>query len=141
MIVKTYEEIFGEKLTIRDLINGFEENTKTGEVVAFNGNLNVRPPYQRGFVYELPKQIAVIETILKEYPLNVMYWAKSDDGKYELMDGQQRTLSICLSLSGMILRKLHLRRLTVKIMHSRLLRIPEHYTKSVFHLIPIQGNS
>lgn len=95
MIVKTYEEIYGKKLTIRDLINGFSENTKTGEVVAFGGNLNVRPPYQREFVYEIPKQVAVIDTILKGYPLNVMYWAKSDNGKYELMDGQQRTLSIC----------------------------------------------
>ena len=95
MIVKTYEELFGKKLTIRDLINGFSENTKTGEVLAFGGNLNVRPPYQREFVYEIPKQVAVIDTVLKEYPLNVMYWAKSDDGKYELMDGQQRTLSIC----------------------------------------------
>ena len=95
MIVKTYEEIFGKKLTIRDLIDGFNENTKTGEVVAFGGNLNVRPPYQREFVYEIPKQIAVIDTVLKEYPLNVMYWAKSEDGKFEMMDGQQRTLSIC----------------------------------------------
>ena len=95
MIVKTYEEIFGKKLTIRDLINGFDENTKTGKVVAFGGELNVRPPYQRGFVYEPPKQVAVIDTVLMGYPLNVMYWAKSDDGKYELMDGQQRTLSIC----------------------------------------------
>lgn len=95
MIVKTYEELFGKKLTIRDLVKDFKENTKTGEVSAFNGDLNVRPPYQREFVYEIPKQIAVIDTILKEYPLNVMYWAKSDNGKYELMDGQQRTLSIC----------------------------------------------
>lgn len=95
MIVKTYEELFGKKLTIRDLINGFNENTKTGEVTAFGGVLNVRPPYQREFVYELPKQKAVIDTILKGYPLNVMYWAKSDNGKYELMDGQQRTISIC----------------------------------------------
>lgn len=95
MIVKTYEELFGKKLTIRDLINGFNENTKTGEVIAFGGKLNVRPPYQREFVYEIPKQVAVIDTVLKGYPLNVMYWAKSDDGKYELMDGQQRTMSIC----------------------------------------------
>ena len=95
MIVKTYEELFGKKLTIRDLINGFNENTKTGAITAFGGNLNVRPPYQREFVYEIPKQIAGIDTVLKGYPLNVMYWAKSDDGKYELMDGQQRTLSIC----------------------------------------------
>ena len=94
MIVKTYEELYGKKLTIRDLISGFYENTKTGKVVAFDGKLNVRPPYQREFVYELPKQKAVIDTVMNGYPLNVMYWAKNGDG-YELMDGQQRTLSIC----------------------------------------------
>ena len=95
MKVSTYEELFGKQLRIRDLIDGFNENTKTGKVTAFGGLLNVRPPYQREFVYELPKQIAVIDTVLKGYPLNVMYWAKSDNDKYELMDGQQRTLSIC----------------------------------------------
>lgn len=95
MIVKTYEEIFNKKLTIRDLVENFNENTKTGEVNAFNGKLNVRPPYQREFVYELNKQKAVIDTVLKGYPLNVMYWAKTADDKFELMDGQQRTLSVC----------------------------------------------
>jgi len=92
MQVKTYEELFGKKLTVGDVVDGFAENTKTGEVVAFGGKLNVRPPYQREFVYERDKQEAVIETILNGYPLNVMYWAKNGDG-YELMDGQQRTIS------------------------------------------------
>ena len=95
MIVKTYEEMFSKKLTIRDIINGFEEDTKTGKVVAFGGKLNIRPPYQREFVYEIDKQKAVIDTILAGYPLNVMYWAKRPDGTFELMDGQQRTLSFC----------------------------------------------
>lgn len=94
MEVKTYEELFGEKLTIRDIVDGFSEDTKSGKVVAFGGKLNVRPPYQREFVYEMDKQKAVIDTVLKGYPLNVMYWAKNGDG-YELMDGQQRTLSVC----------------------------------------------
>ena len=92
MIVKTYEELFGKKLKIRDVVDGFEEDTKSGKVVAFGGNLNVRPPYQREFVYEMNKQKAVIDTILKGFPLNVMYWAKNGD-QYELMDGQQRTIS------------------------------------------------
>ena len=94
MNVKTYEEIFGKKLTIRDLVDSFSENTKTNQVTAFGGRLNVRPPYQREFVYELDKQKAVINTVLSGYPLNVMYWAKNGD-QFELMDGQQRTLSIC----------------------------------------------
>lgn len=95
MIVKTYEEIFGKPLTVKDLVNGYHEDTKTGRVVAFDGKLNVRPPYQREFIYETKAQQAVIDTIMQEYPLNVMYWAKCDDGTYELMDGQQRTISIC----------------------------------------------
>jgi len=94
MKVKTYEEIYGVPLTIRDLVNGFSEDTKTGRVVAFGGNLNVRPPYQREFVYGADRRNAVINTVIKGFPLNVMYWAKTDNG-FELMDGQQRTISIC----------------------------------------------
>jgi len=92
MQVTTYEEAFKKKLTIADIVDGFAEDTKTGKVTAYGGKLNVRPPYQREFVYEMDKQKAVIDTILKGYPLNVMYWAKNGDG-YELMDGQQRTIS------------------------------------------------
>lgn len=95
MIVKTYEEMFGKKLTVRELVEGFSENTKTGKVTGFNGKLDIRPPYQREFVYEIDKQKAVIKTVLAGYPLNVMYWSKKDDGTFELMDGQQRTISIC----------------------------------------------
>ena len=92
MQVKTYEELYGKKLTIRDVVEGFLEDTKSGKVIAFDGRLNVRPPYQREFVYEMDKQKAVIDTILKGYPLNVMYWAKNGND-FELMDGQQRTIS------------------------------------------------
>lgn len=95
MIVKTYEEMFGQKLTIGDLVKGFTEDTRTGKVTGFDGKLDIRPPYQREFVYEMDKQKAVIKTVLAGYPLNVMYWAKKDDGTFELMDGQQRTISIC----------------------------------------------
>ena len=95
MQVKTYEEYFGKPLTIRDLVNGFQEDTKSGSVTAYGGKLNVRPPYQREFIYEKKAQQAVISTIMNGYPLNVMYWAKCDDNTFEIMDGQQRTMSIC----------------------------------------------
>jgi len=98
MKVQTYEEVFGHPLTVRDLVNGFDEDTKTGRIRAFGGNLNVRPPYQREFIYEAEAQQEVIRTIVNERPLNVMYWAKSPAGaesEYEVMDGQQRILSIC----------------------------------------------
>ena len=94
MRVQTYEEYFGKPITIKDLVEGFLEDTKTGKVTAFGGKLNVRPPYQREFVYGDTRRNAVIHTVLKGFPLNVMYWAKTDSG-FELMDGQQRTISIC----------------------------------------------
>ncbi len=83
-----------KEITIRDLINGYEDNQEEG-VVAFNGKLDVRPPYQREFIYKDKQREAVINTITKDFPLNVMYWAVREDGSFEIIDGQQRTISIC----------------------------------------------
>lgn len=88
------------RIRVDDLIRGYRNNEDTG-VVAFNGSLDVRPPYQREFVYDDVKQRAVIDTILKGYPLNIMYWGKTGaEGDYELIDGQQRTISICSFARG-----------------------------------------
>lgn len=87
-------EIELQKIKIRDIVDGYIDNGEIG-VVGYGGNLNIRPPYQREFVYEDKQRDAVIDTILKGYPLNVMYWAKNEDGTYEVLDGQQRTLSFC----------------------------------------------
>lgn len=100
MNVQTYDQMFGRPLTVRDLVNGYNEDTKTGHVEAFGGKLDVRPPYQRSFIYEQEAQRAVINTVMEGFPLNVMYWAKCDDGSFELMDGQQRTISICKFFNG-----------------------------------------
>ncbi len=81
-------------ISIRDLVDGFENNDELG-VVGYGGLLNIRPPYQREFVYNSNQQTEVINSIFKEFPLNVMYWVKNADGTFELLDGQQRTLSIC----------------------------------------------
>ena len=81
-------------IPIRDLISGYV-NSPTEGVYGYGGKLNIRPPYQREFRYDLKQQQAVIETILKGFPLNIMYWSVADDGTYEMIDGQQRTLSIC----------------------------------------------
>lgn len=85
-----------EKLsvTVRDLVNGFEDKGDEG-VVGYGGLLDIRPSYQREFVYNTDKQMAVIDSIMKGYPLNAMYWAPKENGGYEVIDGQQRTLSIC----------------------------------------------
>ena len=54
-----------------------------------------RPKYQREFIYNDVQQKAVIDTILKGFPLNVIYWVKNNDDSFEVLDGQQRILSIC----------------------------------------------
>jgi uncharacterized protein with ParB-like and HNH nuclease domain len=67
----------------------------TEGVIGYNGKLNIRPKYQREFVYDDKKRDAVIDTIFKDFPLNVMYWVKNEDGTFEVLDGQQRTISFC----------------------------------------------
>ena len=90
----TIEQI---EVTIRDIVKGYVNNDELG-VRGYDGRLDIRPPYQREFIYNDKEQQAVIKTVLNNYPLNVMYWVKrADDADcpYEVMDGQQRTLSIC----------------------------------------------
>ena len=86
-------------IKVRDLFNGYQDNGLDG-VVDYGGKLDVRPAYQREFVYKPEQQQAVIDTVSKGYPLNVMYWADQGGGHYELIDGQQRTLSICTFLNN-----------------------------------------
>ncbi len=83
------------KLPIRDLIQGYSEDDFTSRVRAWGGKLDVRPEYQREFVYADDKRDAVINTIMKNFPLNIMYFVDRKDGTYEVLDGQQRIISIC----------------------------------------------
>ena len=85
-----------EEKTIKvcDLIAGYENDPDTG-VRAYNGRLDVRPPYQREFRYDDKQKEAVVHTVLKGFPLNIMYWSVEENDNYEMIDGQQRTLSIC----------------------------------------------
>lgn len=87
-------DINPKQIKIADLIAGYSNDEDTG-VVGFGGRLNIRPPYQREFRYNEKQQQAVIKTILKGYPLNIMYWSVDEDGNFEMIDGQQRTISIC----------------------------------------------
>lgn len=88
-----------KEITVRELTNGFQDNEENG-VVGFGGKLDIRPPYQREFVYKDKQREAVIDTITKNYPLNVMYWADNGNGTFEVIDGQQRTISICQYVNG-----------------------------------------
>ena len=84
------------KVTVGEITRGYMNNDEQG-VRGYDGRLDIRPPYQREFIYNEKEQQAVINTVLHGYPLNVMYWVKrSEDAEcpYEVMDGQQRTLSL-----------------------------------------------
>lgn len=87
------------EITVRELTAGYEDNDEGG-VVGYGGKLDIRPPFQREFIYKDKQRDAVIDTITKDFPLNVMYWAVREDGNLEIIDGQQRTISICQFVEG-----------------------------------------
>ena len=102
------------KITVRELTAGYEDNNENG-VRAYGGRLDVRPPYQREFVYKEKQRDAVIDTLTQGFPLNVMYWAEVGEqtsesagnsatlgsvASFEIIDGQQRTISICQYVNG-----------------------------------------
>jgi hypothetical protein len=87
-----------KNISISELVENYQDNQEAG-VVGFGGNLNIRPPYQREFVYNDKQRQAVIDTITRSFPLNTMYWAVTEDG-FEVIDGQQRTVSICQYVDG-----------------------------------------
>ena len=88
-----------KEITIREVANGYVNDEEEG-VVGYSGKLNIRPKYQREFVYKDKQRDSVIETVKKDFPLNVMYWVKNENDTYEVLDGQQRTISICEYAKG-----------------------------------------
>ncbi|MEO6231818.1 MAG: DUF262 domain-containing protein [Ferruginibacter sp.] len=88
-----------KEITVKELTNGYQDNDEAG-VVGYSGKLDIRPPYQREFVYGDKERNAVISTVQKDFPLNVMYWSVREDGNFEVIDGQQRTISICQYVNG-----------------------------------------
>ena len=91
-----------KKVTVGELTEGYTDNNEGG-VRGYGGKLDIRPPYQREFIYDNRKRDAVIETVMQGFPLNVMYWAvRNDDAEvpFEVIDGQQRTISLCQYVHG-----------------------------------------
>ena len=89
------------EIPIKDIVDSYLDSGVTG-ITGYHGKLNIRPPYQREFVYKEQQRNAVIDTIWKGFPLNVMYWVQtkgdsfdSPDAEFEILDGQQRTISFC----------------------------------------------
>jgi hypothetical protein len=92
-------DIERKSITVRELVEGYTDNGEGG-VKGFEGQLDIRPPYQREFIYKDKQRDAVITTASKNFPLNVMYWAVQADGGFEVIDGQQRTISLCQYVEG-----------------------------------------
>ncbi len=88
-----------KEITVRQLTEGYRDNEEAG-VTGYGGRLDIRPPYQREFVYREKQRNAVIDSVFNGYPLNVMYWAVKENGGYEIIDGQQRTVSLCQFVGG-----------------------------------------
>ena len=80
-------------ITVRELVEGYHDDGEGG-VIGYDGLLAIRPEYQREFVYKDKQREAVIDSVNNGFPLNVMYWAEREDGSFEIIDGQQRTISI-----------------------------------------------
>ncbi len=87
------------KIKVREVVEGYKDNAEEG-VVGYGGELDIRPKYQREFVYKDAQRDAVIDTVKNGFPLNVMYWVVREDGGYEVLDGQQRTISLAQYVNG-----------------------------------------
>lgn len=96
------------KITVNDIVlfnkqtsecDGFIDKGEEG-VFGMNYNLNIRPKFQREFIYEQKGIEKVIETVRDGLPLGLIYFVKTKEGKYEILDGQQRILSLCKYIDG-----------------------------------------
>src|SRR5689334_19139063 len=85
-------------IKVAELVTGYEDKGEEG-VRGYAGRLDIRPAYQREFIYKDKQRDEVIHTVRRNFPLNTMYWAVVGD-EFELMDGQQRTISICQYVKG-----------------------------------------
>lgn len=83
-------------ITVKDICEGFVYNELEGKgLFGLSGTLTIQPEYQRNYIYADGKRdVAVIESILKGYPLGLIYFNKVADNKFEVLDGQQRITSI-----------------------------------------------
>ena len=96
-------EINELKVTVGQVCEGYFNDAEEG-VVGYGGSLDIRPRYQREFVYKDAQRDEVVRTVMKGLPLNVMYWCRvrRSDGTegFEVLDGQQRTISVCEYVDG-----------------------------------------
>lgn len=87
------------EIPVSDVVKGYKDSAENG-VVGYEGRLNIRPAFQREFIYKEKQRNEVLNTVRNNFPLNVMYWVKSGEESYEMLDGQQRTISVCQYING-----------------------------------------
>lgn len=92
-------EIEQRKITVRDVAEDYFNDAEEG-VTGYADRLDIRPKYQREFVYKDAQRDEVMRTIMKGLPLNVMYWCRTGEDSYEVLDGQQRTIAFCEYVDG-----------------------------------------
>ena len=83
-------------ITVKDVCEGFVYNELEGKgLFGLSGKLTIQPEYQRNYIYaDGKKDVAVIESVLKGYPLGLIYFVKVADDRFEILDGQQRITSL-----------------------------------------------
>ena len=83
-------------ITIRDICDGFVYNEYEGRgLFGLSGKLTIQPEYQRNYIYaQENRESGVIDSVIKGYPLGLIYFNKVADNKFEVLDGQQRITSI-----------------------------------------------
>lgn len=88
--------------TIADICDGFVYNELEAKgLFGMGGRLTIQPEYQRNYIYADGKRdVAVVDSVLKGYPLGVIYFVKTADGRYEVLDGQQRITSLGRFVNG-----------------------------------------
>ena len=89
-------------ITIADICKGFVYNELEGKgLYGLSGKLTIQPEYQRNYIYADGKRdVAVIDSILKGYPIGLIYFVEPTDGKFEVLDGQQRITSLGRFVTG-----------------------------------------
>jgi len=84
---------------IKDRCQGYKDNGEDG-VYGMGGKLNIRPAYHRESIYKDPQRNAIIDAIINNFPLSVLYWSVNKDSSYEVINGQQRLISIGQYVNG-----------------------------------------
>ena len=134
-----------EQYTVEQICDGFEYNELEGKgLYGLSGKLTIQPEYQRNYIYADGKRdVAVIESVLKGYPLGLIYFNRVDDGRLEVLDGQQRITSLgrflrnkfAVKINGLeqIFDGLNLRQYCIRILNERLaIRRQLHAVRGAF---------